>query len=227
LVGHVVVLVLAALFIRLGFWQLSRFDEKRDRRDTASTRLSAAVADPNDLSPEEGEFRRVRVAGVYDRFHQVEVRNRTQSGIAGRWVLTPVVPDAGGNAVVVNRGFVPAREHVPPPPMGRVIVEGILLRSQTRGSFGPKDPETGTLSVLNRVDVARFDRQVPGDFYPLWLQLTAQTPPPIDLPLPLPPPEIGLGPHLPYAVQWFIFAAIGLIGWPILVRRRARASPID
>ena len=118
------------------------------------------------------------------------------------------------------------REPVPRPPSGIVVVEGILLRAQHRGSFGPKDPVEGTLSVLNRVDIERLDQQVPGNLYPLWVQLTAQTPPPVELPLPLPPPELGLGPHLSYAVQWFIFATIGLVGWPLLIRR-ARRQPVE
>ena len=30
--------------------------------------------------------------------------------------------------------------------------------------------------------------------------------------------------HLSYAIQWFSFAAIGLIGWPIVLRRALRRS---
>jgi surfeit locus 1 family protein len=43
--------------------------------------------------------------------------------------------------------------------------------------------------------------------------------------VPLPP--LGNGPHLSYAVQWFSFAAIGLIGLVVvfLRRRREAAAP--
>jgi hypothetical protein len=37
--------------------------------------------------------------------------------------------------------------------------------------------------------------------------------------VPVPPPELSEGPHLGYAVQWFIFSAIALVGYPIVLRR--------
>ena len=41
--------------------------------------------------------------------------------------------------------------------------------------------------------------------------------------LELPPPaNIGMGPHLFYALQWWSFIAIALIGYLVLVRREAR-----
>jgi hypothetical protein len=35
----------------------------------------------------------------------------------------------------------------------------------------------------------------------------------------VPAPELGEGPHLGYAVQWFIFGAIALGGYPLILRR--------
>ena len=43
----------------------------------------------------------------------------------------------------------------------------------------------------------------------------------------VPPPDLGEGPHLGYAVQWFLFAAVGLVGYPFLLRRRAREAQVD
>jgi surfeit locus 1 family protein len=37
-------------------------------------------------------------------------------------------------------------------------------------------------------------------------------------------PETDDGPHLGYAIQWFSFAAIGLIGWLVLVIRRGEVT---
>ena len=33
------------------------------------------------------------------------------------------------------------------------------------------------------------------------------------------PPELSEGPHLGYAVQWFIFTAIAVVGYPLVLRR--------
>jgi len=43
-------------------------------------------------------------------------------------------------------------------------------------------------------------------------------------PIRLGPPELDRGPHLSYAIQWFSFAAIALIGWTIVVVRRWTAE---
>ena len=43
-----------------------------------------------------------------------------------------------------------------------------------------------------------------------------------DWPLPLPTPDLGEGPHLSYAVQWFIFTLIGLVGYPLVLARVAQ-----
>jgi cytochrome oxidase assembly protein ShyY1 len=37
--------------------------------------------------------------------------------------------------------------------------------------------------------------------------------------VPVPPPELSEGPHLSYAVQWFIFSTIAVVGYPITLRR--------
>jgi cytochrome oxidase assembly protein ShyY1 len=42
--------------------------------------------------------------------------------------------------------------------------------------------------------------------------------------MPVPVPDLGEGPHLNYAVQWFLFAAVGVLAYPFLLRRQARES---
>jgi cytochrome oxidase assembly protein ShyY1 len=79
------------------------------------------------------------------------------------------------------------------------------------------------LPQLARLDLRRIQQQYDADLYPVWLQLQ-RSDPPVDenaLPLLLPEPEQDEGPHLSYAVQWFMFATVGAIGWPILLRRAA------
>ena len=40
------------------------------------------------------------------------------------------------------------------------------------------------------------------------------------IPVPLDPPSLDPGPHLSYAIQWFSFATIFLVGWAVLLVRR-------
>ena len=43
-----------------------------------------------------------------------------------------------------------------------------------------------------------------------------------DYPIRLDPPARDEGPHLSYAVQWFLFSGVVIVGYPLLLRRRAR-----
>ena len=62
--------------------------------------------------------------------------------------------------------------------------------------------------------------------YPVYLLLAAQDPPPGALPEPVPPTETDDGPHLVYAVQWFLFTTIALVGYGAILRREARKQPV-
>jgi surfeit locus 1 family protein len=236
ILSHLLVLVLVVVMINLGFWQLRRLDEKRDRNALIEERMDEPVAQIDEVvdqgsdlaAGEDVRYRRATATGTYAAEDQVLVRNRSFDGAAGSWVLTPLVLD-DGTAVVVNRGWVPVTgdlelDPAAAPPTGTVDVEGLVEETQERGRFGPRDPEDGTLAVLSRVDLARYQAQVDLPLYPVWLQLTEQEPAQGDMPTPVEPPELDEGPHLGYAVQWFTFTAIALIGYPLILRRRARSG---
>ena len=44
------------------------------------------------------------------------------------------------------------------------------------------------------------------------------------MPIPLLPPDLTEGPHLSYAVQWFIFMSIALIGYPLVLRKVSKET---
>jgi cytochrome oxidase assembly protein ShyY1 len=235
LVSHVVVLIVAGLFVLAGFWQLDRLDQRRARNAETAARRAMPVIALEDLTVSEDPSvagsaigRRVTVKGTYDVDQQVVVQFRPLGGQTGEYVLTPLVTDRG-DAVIVNRGWVPVAGSdtpLPPgsaPPAGAVTVTGLALPSETRTGLGPKTSTGDRVMVLPRVDLPRIQQQVRYDLYPVFVQLQTQAPPqPSDLPRPVPPEPLDNGPHLSYAIQWFSFAAIGLIGWPLVVRRAAR-----
>ena len=239
ILSHLLVLVLVVAMIGAGFWQLDRLQQKKDRNALITERSEEPVAPVEEIvtadqSTDVGadvRFRRATATGTYDLAEQVLVRNRSYDGAPGSWVLTPLVLD-DGTALVVNRGWVPVTGELPvpadsAPPTGEVSVEGLLEASQSRGSFGPTDPSGEELTTLSRVDLDRYQEQVEVDLLPVWLQLEDQDPPPADRPNLVQPPELTEGPHLGYAVQWFIFSAIALIGYPMILRRRARQVADD
>ena len=230
--GHVVAVVAVVSFVLLGLWQLRRHDDRREFNQRLESQLEAPAQTLQELVAQYGEdggvldLRRVEVAGTYALADEVILRNRTQSGRSGHDVLTPL-ETGDGRAVVVNRGWVPLDVEGPPvvgaePPTGEVIVYGIVRATQERGSFGPLDPATGRLDRISRIDVARLQQQTPQDLYPFSIQLDKQDPGQAqDFPVPQPVPSPESGPHLSYAVQWFAFALVVAIGYPILLRRTA------
>lgn len=224
--GHLLCLFLVVLFVNLGFWQLRRLDERRERNERIESR-SAAEAVPLEAAladPDVAEFRRVRVTGRWADEDTVAVRSRALDERPGFHVVTPLVGEHG--AVLVNRGFVPrgpggedAALDAVDTPAGTVTIEGLVRESESRGSFGPQDPD-GTIEVVNRIDVERIQQQVDEPLSPVFVQLVSPAPTG-GLPVVLPAPETSEGSHQAYAVQWFVFATVGAVGWPLLLRKTA------
>ena len=231
---HTAVLLAVAAMITAGFWQLHRLSERRDRNAAVTSRSEQPIVDVQDLVDigdgydvgREIEFRRVRAEGVYQPDGQVLIRNRTHQGAAGYWVLTPLRL-ADGAVVAVNRGWVPhaAGTGASPSdftaPKGSVAVVGLARATVTATRLLQADPAQGVLTEMARPDLARLAQQIDGPLLPAYIQLQTQVPSPGDLPIPVPPPDLSEGSHLAYAVQWFIFATITLVGYPLVLRRNA------
>jgi cytochrome oxidase assembly protein ShyY1 len=229
--GHVLCLTLIVTFVNLGFWQLRRLDERRDRGAVVEARaalgpttLDAALAE----GPGPAVYRRVRVTGTWIPDETFLVRSRSLDQQAGYHVLT-TLQTGSGRGVVVNRGFVPIGGGGEPaildtvrPSASRVTVTGLLRANEARGRFGPKDPTTGRLQVVNRIELDRLQQQSAVDLAPVFLQRSSSAPADLVVIRVLPFPATDDGPHLSYAVQWFIFATVGAVGWPLLLRRTAR-----
>ena len=231
------VLLLVVVMLNLALWQLRRLDERRDRNDRVAAALAATPV-PIGNGQDVAEWTTVSATGTFDPSQQVLIRNRSYRGQPGYHVVIPLVL-ADGTAVLVNRGWVPlegddGQLEVPPPATGEVTVIGHVRPSQRKGRFfSPSDPAEGRLEQLYRVDIPRISEQVPYPLLPVYVELTSQDPPAqpssepgaIALPVPVPPPDQDDGPHLAYAGQWVLFSACAVVGWVIVVRRRARVAP--
>jgi surfeit locus 1 family protein len=209
-----VLLLIAAVFVRLGFWQVERLQERR-----AATRVAlAARAEPPrtlgtgaDWTAEELNERWVEATGVYDREHEVVIRGQSFQGSPGVYVVTPLRIAGSDSAVLVLRGFVPSADAVRADldtlnEPGTVRVRG-LARPIPSGGGRPIEHRGGT--TWARLDLEALRSRLP---YPLLPVLVRQTP---DSALPriptrLPPPEPSEGPHFNYAIQWFLFAAMAV-----------------
>jgi surfeit locus 1 family protein len=141
-----------AVLIGLGLWQLQRMAWKEALVATLAQRLSAppvALPQPGDwphLTAENDEFLRVAVTAEFDNGKEGFVYTggstlRDETHGPGYWVFTPARL-AGGNAVMVNRGFVPEVKQNPATrPDGQIAgpvnMIGVLRWPEARGLFVP------------------------------------------------------------------------------------------
>lgn len=211
--GHLLVIVTVVAFVNLGFWQLRRLDEKQSLRDAVAEGQALAPV-PIDEAP-AGSYRRVTATGTFDGTLQTTVL-RSQDGVSGYHVLTPFVL-TDGRAVVVDRGWIPL-DAEPPAPFARVTT--------IEGTLWPAEEGSGVPEALTPA-VRRIDPEIQRAFadYPFldeYLLLTGHRYEAQDLPVLPPDPAVSLGPHLGYAVQWFLFAGVVLVGYPLLLLRTVR-----
>ncbi|WP_084955502.1 SURF1 family protein [Thermoactinospora rubra] len=238
---HVVVLLVIPAFVLLGRWQFGRFEEKSASSDLVTANLSADPVPLDFARPvtDRDRYRAVTVSGSYDAAHELLVRRRPQNGQTGFYVLTPLVV-GDGRAVLVNRGWVKAGAtadtppEVPPAPTGPVQVTGRLRLSETEESTGIRDRQGLPQGQILLIDVPSLQKRLPYRLFGGYVELTAQQPPSSPAPEPVPPPDVssGGGLNFAYGVQWWLFIAVAIGGWLMLIRRevadrRAAAASQD
>jgi surfeit locus 1 family protein len=228
-----VVLAASTGMIGLGVWQLARLRERQANNLEIRARLAQP---PQTLSAETGllaEYQPVQAQGTYDFSQEIVLRNRAHAEQPGVHVVTPLRLAAGG-AVLVDRGWISylqagaADRAQYQQPTGPVTITGIARRSQSRtAAFLPADP-TATpngprLDAWFWPDIAQIQVQIPYPLLPFYVELS----PAADTQaLPASGYEVDLsdGPHLSYAIQWFSFSLILLIGSAAVWRQRRRRT---
>jgi cytochrome oxidase assembly protein ShyY1 len=230
--GHLLVLVLTVSFVALGFWQLARNHHKHELVRERRAAYAAPAPDITSAALQPGA--RAQASGRYVTNPLVLLRNQVHDGNDGDDVLSALVL-ADGSAVIVDRGWVatagPNSAVYTDVPGTAAVVRGIVHASSPLGPNDTVDHSAARLS-LPRVDLARIGQVVPYRLRPYWIEAQSQDPAPgRDAPaLPRPPPPDQVN-HMQYAIEWFAFAAIGIIGWPIALyafsKRRGGFSTPD
>jgi surfeit locus 1 family protein len=211
----VLTLLAVLCFVRLGFWQWHRAQEKR----AIAGAFDAGNATATDLGERSTDslprYSQVRVRGHYDDAHQFLLENMSHDGLPGYQVLTPLLL-ADGRALMVNRGWVPlSASRRDPPKVGL---------DEAAGEVSP----TGKLDALPVAGISLGHLAPDGNApwprltsFPVMADLSAALKRPLEarqLLLNADEPlgyvrdwhPTGLGPerHIAYAVQWWGFAAL-------------------
>ncbi|MBQ0865055.1 SURF1 family protein [Streptomyces sp. A73] len=237
-------LVLIPTMIKLGFWQLHRHESRVARNEEVAASLAAPTVPVTELTGKgrkpasDDKFRTVTARGTYDTAHEVVVRHRTgpDRDTIGYFVVTPLVLE-DGSAILVNRGWIRADRdltaypEVPAPPKGRVGVVGRIMPDETTEASGIKDTKGLPDRQVMLINSHKLADEVDHPLLSGYIQLTKTSPKPAGKqPEVLPEPDhSGIGPHMAYAVQWWLFAAAVPVGWVVLVRRevKERRAAVD
>ncbi|MFI5526523.1 SURF1 family protein [Streptomyces platensis] len=228
-------LVLIPVMIKLGYWQFHRHQHKVAQNQLIARSLHAhavpvsTLAAPGRELPRRDMWRTVTATGTYDTAHEVVVRQRTAADeqSIGYYVVTPLVL-GNGRGVLVNRGWVSAGNDltkfpdVPAAPRGKVTVTGRMMADETTAASGIKDtkglPARQVMLINSSEQAKRTGRTMLGGYIEQTAPKTAGNTPEL-----VPEPDHdSIGPHMAYAVQWWLFAAAVPVGWFVLVRRERR-----
>ena len=214
----------------LGEWQLARAREHGQSaakaREAERSSTSVPIDDvirPSRTFPKDAVNVKVTATGRWNGKEQLLVPDREQAGRTGLWVLTPLVR-GDGSAVPVVRGWVAsAGDAAAAAPSGDVetTVTGLLQPGEPPGV---RDPGAGSglpAGQIDRVAVAQLASLWQEPLITGFVVQETQTPAAAGGPAVVPPPTASGSldwRNLSYAIQWWIFAAIGLLFWFRLVR---------
>lgn len=223
LLGFLIPLACAALFVRLGVWQLARHAERAERNAELEAQRAVSTATLADALADGGDptWRAVRVAGRFRYDLEQVLAGRTNAGSPGVHLLTPLAVPGNDTLVVVTRGWVysPDAAQVD---LARwrevefVTLAGYLMPVPDSGPAAPDDPARPLRSLNRAALAARLGRPVAA----VQIVMTSDSLARADsVPRRLAPPVLDAGPHRSYAMQWFAFAIIALVGGAILTRR--------
>lgn len=206
------------LFVALAVWQLGRAQEKRvliELQQQHQREPPVRLVDGGKIDPWVMRYRPVELEGDYDVNHQFLVDNQLHKQQPGYHVLTPLRL-ANGDAVLINRGWVP---------LGHDRTE--------RPDLGISQPHvrlTGTVDLFYRVGFRLRGAGIPGPGWPSLLLTPESGPISERLAYTVSPYQVLLSPaaddgyvrewhevtldpgkNQGYALQWFLFALGALI----------------
>ncbi|HHB91061.1 MAG TPA: SURF1 family protein [Anaerolineae bacterium] len=209
------VIAASLVMVRLGFWQLDRHDQRMAYINGVIAEVEdvpfTLTGGPEDDAYAERIFHQVEADGRFDFDHQIIIKNQYYNDMLGYHLVTPFLIEGSERAVLVDRGWIPPEavqsfedvRQFDEPELTH-IVGRIMPPEKHRGELpSPENPQR----MWYRVSVPAIAAQMPYEVLPFAVALlppeTPQTHPPFRNP---PKFKLDPGPHMGYAIQWFIFA---------------------
>lgn len=231
----VFVAVLGTTFVLLGRWQLNRLAERQANNAVVVLHEAEPIVDYRQVFTrpilDADQWQRVSVTGMFDTGHQFIVRYRSVNDGPGTEVVTPLRTDAG-DLILVDRGFIPRDKGQPTPttapaaPSGKVTIIGHVRRNE-QGKPVATDPVDSQMRLINSDAVSRvLGEPLLNGYIGL---ITVEPNQESDLRA-IPLPSLDEGPHFWYAMQWFTFTVIAVVGLVVFVRgdiKQRRAQRLE
>lgn len=226
LFGLLIPLACAALFVRLGFWQVSRHQERAAYNARVSARLAADPVPFTQLGADTAAVRgqRVTLTGRF-RYDLEQVHaGRVNEATPSVHLLTPLERDDSDTLVLVNRGWVYSADAAEVDRTkwregDSVTLSGYALPLVPAGAAPPSD----RARPLRTLSVAALQERTGRVVAPVVIVMTSDSAPRTAVPRRIETPVLAPGNHKSYAIQWFAFACIAVAGGVLLFRRSLAA----
>ena len=213
-------LVMGAVCVRLGFWQLDRLDDRRARNALVRARLEYAPVALADLPADTAavRVRRAAATGTYDYAREFALAGRPRAGSPGVQIVTPLRLAGTDTAVLVKRGWVYSPDATTAElarwrERDTATVRGFVDLYADAGTAGAARAASHA-RTFRRLDRALLERELGYPLAPVLLVAGGDTAGmgAGRIPVRLEPPPLDEGPHWNYAMQWFAFAGISVAG---------------
>ena len=217
--------------VRLGIWQLHRFEEKSARAavielhyDAKPIELSNAPASAASRLSASDDYTVVKARGRYcmEPTCVLYVRNRVSGSSVGFWQLVPFHTSEGQTLLVV-RGWIETGQTDSVPATHPQLPDGevdLVARLRPREPRLADRPEVkGQLHSVNATDVEAQVPELTNVLKGAYGEAVSENGAAPEGLAPLAKPETSTGPHLSYAFQWWIFSAFFALGLVVSARR--------
>ena len=222
-------LVLLAILLRLGFWQLERAEEKRQLHHHIEHQQSLppiVLSNPQPASTKAAslgqqslsdtlEYRQVTLTGQFDAERYWLLDNQVHNGKVGYHVIGLFIT-AQGWSILVNRGWVQAPTHrellpavsFPSEPLtltGRLVVPSVNPLTAQESRPASSNTPIRWPSRIQSLSISDVEQALAQPLYPALLQLTTDDG--AALVMEWRDINVSAAKHQGYAVQWFTMAA--------------------